>query len=119
MFPTPHDLAAERLAALRALLEELALRLELDLAAEVSPAWAVLEPIEELRKRAIAGRFVLVELTPETPEALPGAATERLASEGLGIIIAHPERSRAVQRRRGSSTRRARPARSSRSSPRA
>ena len=98
-FPTSHDLALERLADVRRLLDEKSVGLGLDLAAEVSPAWAVSEPLEELRRRAIGGRFVLVELTPDTPEVLPVAAAERLAEAGLGLIVAHPERSRAVQRR--------------------
>ena len=99
MFPTSHELAGERLESVRALLASLALPLELELAAEVSPAWAVSEPLDELRRRAIAGRFALVELTPDTPEALPGTAADRLADGGLGLVVAHPERSRAVQRR--------------------
>jgi protein-tyrosine phosphatase len=100
-FPTSHELALERLTSTRALLAAAGIPLELDLAAEVSPAWAVSEPVEELRRRAIAGRFVLVELTPETPEPLPAAAAARLRDAGLGLVVAHPERSRAVQRRPG------------------
>ena len=99
LFPTDHELARQRLDDVRVLLLDLDVPLELELAAEVSPAWAVSEPVEELRVRAIRGHTVLVELTPDTPEALPAAAAERLAEAGLGLVIAHPERSRAVQRR--------------------
>ena len=99
LFPTDHELARERLEDVRALLADVGVPLELELAAEVSPAWAVSEPFEELRGRAIRGRSLLVELTQDTSEVLPATATERLAEGGLGIVIAHPERSRAVQRR--------------------
>jgi protein-tyrosine phosphatase len=98
-FPTPHDLALERLHTTRASLDAEGIPLELELAGEISPAWAVSEPVEEIRRRAIAGRYALVELTPQTPEPLPLTAVERLRTEGLGVVVAHPERSRAVQRR--------------------
>jgi protein-tyrosine phosphatase len=97
-FPTPLEQARERLAATRELLIGAGIALELGLAAELSPGTSVSEPIQALTERAIAGRFALVEMEPDTPAAFAAAVTERLRAEGLGVVLAHPERSRGVQR---------------------
>jgi len=89
--------ALERITELERLLLEAPISLSLSLAAEVSPAFAVSEPLEELLPRTIAGQFVLVELEPDTPAAFLETAAERLAAERLGVAFAHPERCRSVR----------------------
>ena len=97
-FPTTVD-AAE--AALHRLREELAQRdgaPAIALAAEFSPAAALEQAVEALAKRALGGRFVLVELEPRTPFTVVPAVVEHLAAAELGVVLAHPERNGAVQR---------------------
>ena len=89
--------ALARITELERLLLEAPISLSLSLAAEVSPAFAVSEPLEELLPRTIAGRFVLVELEPDTPAAFLETAVERLAAERLSAVFAHPERCRSVR----------------------
>ena len=89
--------ALERITELERLLLEASISLSLSLAAEVSPAFAVSVPLEELLPRTIAGQFVLVELEPDTPAAFLETAVERLAAERLGAVFAHPERCRSVR----------------------
>jgi protein-tyrosine phosphatase len=96
-YPTSHALAHERIVALRGLLFEAAIPLSLDLASEISPAFAVSSPREELVPRSIDGRFLLVELEPDTPAAFLETALQRLGEEGLSPVFAHPERCRAVR----------------------
>ena len=69
----------------------------LSLAAEVSPAFAVSEPMDELLPRSIDGRFLLVELEPDTPAAFLETAVDRLAGERMIPVFAHPERCRSVR----------------------
>ena len=98
-FPTAH---ADAAAKLRALDGELAgLPLDTVLAAEVSPGYAVSAPLDELRSRALRGRYVVCEALPDSPPTFFEAALARLAEAGLAPIFAHPERCRAVQRRIG------------------
>jgi protein-tyrosine phosphatase len=99
-FPTDHADARARFGLLRSRLNEasLDLDLELELAAEVSPAFAVDQPLDELQARSIGGRFLLVEVLPDTPLGFFAAADKRLTPVGLKPIFAHPERCRAVQR---------------------
>jgi protein-tyrosine phosphatase len=97
-FPTDHDAAESALAQLRLRLAEAEIPLELVLAAEVGPVFALDAPTEEIARRALAGRFVLVEVTPDSPAPFFDAVGERLAREGLTPVFAHPERSRALQR---------------------
>jgi protein-tyrosine phosphatase len=98
LFPTLHGDAAERFAQLSEALSEAAVPLEISLAAEVGPHFAVSEPLEELRHRSIAHRYLLVEVLADSPPALFRVVTERLSDAGLVPIFGHPERSRAVQR---------------------
>lgn len=98
MFPTRHE---DAVAALRGLRDELAgagVPIELELAAEVGPAAAVTAPLEEIERRSIAGRFVVVEILPDTPAVSLETCVERLAEAGLIAIFAHPERSPDVGR---------------------
>jgi protein-tyrosine phosphatase len=98
-FETSHEEAAERLRELRPELEPLGLTATL--AAEVSPGHAVSAPLEELRARAIAGRFLLVEVLRDTPAAFFESAFARLEGISLSPVFGHPERCRAVQRSAG------------------
>ena len=86
-----------RIAELERLLLEAPIGLSLSLAAEVSPAYAVSQPMDELLPRSIDGRFLLVELEPDTPAAFLETAVDRLAEERLSPVFAHPERCRSVR----------------------
>ncbi len=98
-FPTPHAEALERLHELRVELDSAAVPLAITLAAEVSPGHVAALPDDELATRAIAGRYLVVEALPDaTPSAL-ATLVERATGLGLAPVLAHPERSRAVQRR--------------------
>jgi protein-tyrosine phosphatase len=89
--------ALQRITRLERLLLEAPIALSLTLAAEVSPAFAVSEPMDELLPRTMGSRFLLVELEPDTPAAFLETAVERLASERLSPVFAHPERCRSVR----------------------
>lgn len=89
--------ALARITQLERLLLEAPIALSLTLAAEVSPAFAVSEPMDELLSRTMGGRFLLVELEPDTPAAFLETAVERLAGERLSPVFAHPERCRSVR----------------------
>src|SRR5207244_9602635 len=67
------------------------------LAADISTAFAGAEPMEELLPRSIDGRFLLVELEPDTPAAFLETAVARLAGEQLSPVFAHPERCPSVR----------------------
>ena len=97
-FPTRHADAVGRCAALREALSEASLALRVELAAEIGPALAVSAPLEELRIRAVAGRYLIVEVLPDSPVGFFDAVADRLQEAGLIPIFAHPERCRAVQR---------------------
>jgi protein-tyrosine phosphatase len=97
-FPTAQADGAARLAALRPEIEAAGLALNTALAAEVSPGYAVSMPLAELAERAIAGRFVLVEILADSPPPFFASVVERLAEASLAPIFAHPERCRAVHR---------------------
>ncbi|MGH2920865.1 MAG: tyrosine-protein phosphatase [Gaiellaceae bacterium] len=99
MFPTSHTNAVDRFAVLQEALAEASLALDVELAAEIGPAFALSSPLEELQRRAVRGRYLLVEVLPDSPGGLFGAVSDRLEEEaGLVPIFAHPERCRAVQR---------------------
>jgi protein-tyrosine phosphatase len=98
-YPTSVDDARQRVERARSDLTALGIELELDLAAEVSVELAVGASSAELAARAIAGRFVLVELVAGLSRDAPAAVANRLAAEGLEPVFAHPERWLAAQRR--------------------
>lgn len=100
-FPYTYERAVERHDSLAAALAEQAIPLRTTLAAEVHPALAVSASVEEMRRRSIRGRFVLVEVLPDSPAAFFASAFARLGEVGLVPIFGHPERSRAVQRHIG------------------
>ena len=95
-FPTSHAEASDRLGELRPDLERLGLGATL--AAEVSPGYAVSAPLEELRARAIGGRWLLVEVLRDTPSAFFDSVFARLEEVSLEPLFGHPERCRIVQR---------------------
>jgi protein-tyrosine phosphatase len=89
---------AERLRTeLAQLLRGLALPLELTLAAEISSTYAAIKQPEELRARALGGRFLLVELEPATTRATLEALLAGAELAGLTPVLAHPERAASVQ----------------------
>lgn len=100
-FPTSHADAEARLSALRSELADACIRLEPALAAEVSPGYAVSVSPDDLARRSIAGRYVVVEVLADTPPPFFAAVLERLTEAGLAVIFAHPERCRALQRHAG------------------
>lgn len=91
-YPTPLDRARDRFERLRTDLAAIGMPLELELAAEVSVDLALRAPADELAARAIAGRFLLVELVSDAPRDAAGAVGERLEAQGLEPVFAHPER---------------------------
>jgi protein-tyrosine phosphatase len=97
-FPTRHADAVDRFTGLREALAEALVPLRIELGAEVGPALAVSTPVEELQGRAVAGRYLVVEVLPDSPGGLFDAVADRLEEAGLVPIFAHPERCRAVQR---------------------
>jgi protein-tyrosine phosphatase len=98
-YRTRWSAAEARLERLRAELATLAIDLETILAAEVSASMAVDAPVEQLVERAIADRYLLVELVRATPAAAIEAIERRLEGIELRPIFAHPERCLAVQQR--------------------
>lgn len=96
-FPTPRVVARDRHDRLRRELDAVGIELETILAAEVSVPVALETPLERLSGRAIAGRFVLVELVRNTPAQAALDVCERLAEAALVPVLAHPERCAAVQ----------------------
>jgi protein-tyrosine phosphatase len=98
MFPTRHEDAVERLHRLRDDVARAGIPIGLELAAEIGPAAAVTEPLDELERRSVAGRFLLVEILPDTPALTLETSVNRLAEAGLTPIFAHPERSSDVAR---------------------
>ena len=98
-YPTAHDEAEAAIGRLRPELARSAIQLTLHLAAEVSPAFAVSEPLPELRRRALGARHLLVELVADTPAMFLESVLERIDGYGLKPVFAHPERCRAVQQR--------------------
>ena len=97
-FPTGRLEALNKESELVRLLEAEGIRLELALAAEVSPERAVAAVSEELLARSIGERFLLVELLPDTPPVTLTTICERLGKLDLLPVFAHPERCRALAR---------------------
>lgn len=95
-YPTIHALAIDRLAALRQDIEAAGFPLQIGLASEVSPNFLVSRAQEEIAARAIGDR-VIVELEPKTPIGFLVEAVERLRTQGLRPVFAHPERCQAVR----------------------
>jgi protein-tyrosine phosphatase len=96
-YPTSYERAVAQLEALALHLREAGIGLELGLGAELNAAMALEAPDAELRRRRIAPRHVLVELTRETPGTAVELICDRLERLGLAPVLAHPERSPAVR----------------------
>jgi len=92
-FPTAHDEALGRLSELRAALRSRGLSLLLDLAAEVASSMAVEAPAPAL----LARRYLLVELERDTPAGVVRLILDRAQELGTQVVLAHPERCRAVR----------------------
>jgi protein-tyrosine phosphatase len=101
LFPTSHAEAQDRLRTFEPVLRHAGIELELSLAAEIGPAYAVSAPLEELLARTVDGRFAVIELLGDTSPASLVAIGERFAPAGVKLVLAHPERCRAVQRHLG------------------
>jgi protein-tyrosine phosphatase len=99
MFPTDHAAAVDRLRTLQRLLDSAGLRIETSVAAEIGPAAAVSAPLEQLVERSIGRRFALIEVLADSSAASLAAIFERLGDAGLGTILGHPERCRALHRK--------------------
>ena len=97
-YPVEHRSAAEALERLRHDLERAEVPLELHLGAEATPQRAVEEIGAQLQLRAIAGRFLLVEIAQPTPLSALRLVQTTLAGYGLTTVLGHPERARTVQR---------------------
>jgi protein-tyrosine phosphatase len=95
-FPTDLAVARERLAALASELAAAEIALELHLAAELSPNFAVSLDAGALEGVTIGGRYVLVELEPATPASAVETIFEHLQGRSLRPVFAHPERCRSV-----------------------
>ena len=101
LFPTRHADALERLRALQAMLRSQGLKLDLSLAAEIGPGFAASAPLEEVLARTVERRFALVEVLGDTSPSALVAIRDRLDAAGIQLVLGHPERCRAVQRRLG------------------
>ena len=89
-FQTRHADALAQHEVLRGELAAEGIALETAVAAEVSPAYAVSAPLEELELRSVGGRFVVVEVLLDSPEAVFPTVAERLGARGLVPVFAHP-----------------------------
>ena len=96
-YPTERAAAERSLSLLRGELDAAGLGLDLRLAAEISSVAALEAPGEELRRRRLGERYLLVELEPATPAAAVELVLDRIRGIGLMPIFAHPERCRAVR----------------------
>lgn len=100
LFPSGHADARRACDALDAELRGRGISLRLELAAELSLAYAATQPAEALRLRSVHGR-VLVELVHDSLPNLVAAVVGRLAGDDLVPVFAHPERWQAAQRDTG------------------
>lgn len=100
-YPTSHRNCEAVVLQLREHLAELGIPLDLVLAAEISPKMMLAAPLEEILRRSIGGRYVLVELQPNTESAFLREALDRLDGHGVVPVLGHPERCRAVRRSPG------------------
>ncbi|HEY6069467.1 MAG TPA: CpsB/CapC family capsule biosynthesis tyrosine phosphatase [Gaiellaceae bacterium] len=97
-YPTSHEAAREQLDSLQRILPEHEIHVRLELGAEIGPAKALDARDDELVIRAIAQRWLLVELEPDTPVGALSLLCDRVDAVGLLPVFAHPERCRAIQR---------------------
>lgn len=98
-YPVERAQAKTAMQKLAADLDRAGISLRLHLAAEVTPERVMQEGAARLQFRAIAGRFLLVEIVQPTPLATLELVQTTLARYRLTTVFGHPERCRAVQRR--------------------
>ena len=96
-FPTSHVDAMAQLDVVRTALASHRLDLQTSLAAEVGPGFAVAAPLDELVRRSVASAYLIVEVMPDSPNAMFETVARRLAEVEIVPIYAHPERCRSVQ----------------------
>jgi protein-tyrosine phosphatase len=96
-FPTDHERARATFEVLTNALQRTEMPLRLVLAAEVGSAAAVEANAEELTRRRLGNRHLLVELEPHTAAGIVEVVVARLRELGLLPIFAHPERCRSVR----------------------
>jgi protein-tyrosine phosphatase len=96
-FPSGYADARRARDNLDAELHNRGIPLRLELAAELSLAYAATQPADELKLRSIRGHL-MVELVPDSLPNLVAAVVSRLAADELVPVFAHPERWQAVQR---------------------
>lgn len=101
LFPTSAERAGVRFEALTAALQSAGIPLGSSLAAEIGPEFAASAPIEDVLARTVAGRYALVEVLNDTSPSTLVTIRDRLDAAGVRMILAHPERCRAIQRRPG------------------
>jgi protein-tyrosine phosphatase len=92
------ELCKTRVAHLRETLAELEIPLELHLAAEISPTIALDAPLDEILRRRLGGRYLLVEVGRHTPASFVDDVLVRLDGVDIVPVLAHPERSHAFRR---------------------
>lgn len=97
-YPVERAQAAAAMKNLNADLNRAGIFLRLHLAAEVTPERVIQAGTARLHFRAIAGRFLLVEIVQSTPLATLELVQTTLARYRLTPVFGHPERCRAVQR---------------------
>jgi protein-tyrosine phosphatase len=97
-YPTDMSLAQTRLGELERALSDAGIGLELRLSTEFSPPVALSTDTAELGRLAIGGRYVLVELEPDTPASVVPVLVEHFTRREFLPIFAHPERCRGVVR---------------------
>jgi protein-tyrosine phosphatase len=100
-FPTTRRETEAARDGLEAELRRVAIPLTLELAAELTDAVAITQPIDEIRARSIAGTWVLVELVESSLASVVNAVVKRLIASGLRPVFAHPERWGVLQRDAG------------------
>lgn len=98
MFPTRHAEAVERHRAFKPLLASAGIELQTSVAAEVGPGYAATAPIDEVLERSIDGRYLLVEVLPDSSPYALLTIHERLRERSLEVVFGHPERAHALQR---------------------
>jgi protein-tyrosine phosphatase len=97
-FPTQHADISDARGALQEELQRLGIPLRLEISAELSAAFAATKPIDEVRQRSVTERWVIVELVEDELPNLVSTVLERLMTNGLFPVLAHPERWRVIHR---------------------
>ena len=98
-FPTDHATSSEVLDDLRQALAAANIPLELGLAAEIGSSAALETDMDELTRRALGARHLLVEVDRETPAGFLELLLDRLRKFERSAVLAHPERCPALHSR--------------------